>query len=249
MIRLEDISVKAVNGDSEIDILDNISVSFEEGKFYCITGPNGGGKTTFAKVIMGIIKPSSGKLYFNEKDITESDITERAKLGIGYAFQYPPKFKGLRVRDILKIAAGANGDMEHINRSLTNLGLNPEEYLDREIDGSLSGGEMKRIEIASVLLKQPNVIIFDEPEAGVDLWSFDELINVIKENHNKNGGITIVISHQERLLSTADEIVVICNGGVQKIGPAHKILPQIKSDICCKFRDVCRGDEDAECDR
>lgn len=246
MIQLKNISLSAANGSSRMEILKNISIDFKKGKFYCITGPNGGGKTTLAKVIMGITKPDSGKIYFEGKDITDTDITERARMGIGYAFQQPPRFKGIRVIDILRIAA--NGD-KGIRKSLKSVGLCPEDYMEREVDASLSGGEIKRIEIATILLKQPKAIIYDEPEAGVDLWSFDALVDVIRQNHINNQALTIVITHQERILSLADEIIVISDGEVQARGTAEDIMPQLKSGICCKFRELCGGGDYAECIR
>ena len=189
----------------ELGILNDVSLSVKDHQFVVITGPNGGGKTTLAKAIMGLVKPTGGSIRWNDTDITDLDITGRARLGISYGFQQPPRFKGLKVKDLLALAA----------------------YIDREVDASLSGGEVKRIEIATILARKTGLMIFDEPEAGIDLWSFAKLTETFKLIHQKREATLIVISHQERIIDLADEIVMIADGKVQKQGPKDEIFPQI----------------------
>ena len=185
MIELKNVSFK-VNTDKEtLEIIDGISLKIDDGKFTVITGPNGGGKSTLARLIMGIEKPTSGQILVDGQDVTNMSITERAKLGIGYAFQQPPRFKGLTVRKLLSLAHGSNLPVDECCAYLTNVGLCSKEYLNREVDASLSGGEVKRIEIASIMARDLKVAIFDEPEAGIDLWSFSMLIETFKKMANK----------------------------------------------------------------
>ena len=211
-------------------ILDHVNLTFSDNKFYVITGPNGSGKSTLAKIIMGIEKPDSGRILFNGQDITSLDITNRAKLGIGYTFQQPVNFKGIKVLDLLKFAVGLNISKEDALNLLKSVGITSPEYLDREINNSLSGGELKRIEIASVLARKPLLGIFDEPEAGIDLWSFQSLAEIFKEIENNSQANTIVISHQERILKIANQIIILANGKVKKIGPAKEMLEEILND-------------------
>lgn len=201
-------------------ILDQISLKIEQNKFLVITGPNGSGKSTLAQILMGIKKPSAGQIVFNGQDITDLSITERAKLGIAFAFQQPVKFKGLTVEELLEIAGDA--------KILPKVGLNPEDYLERELNSTLSGGELKRIEIATALARKAKLTIFDEPEAGIDLWSFEKLTDTFNElkNQQKDSSI-IIISHQERILKIADEILVLEKGKVKSFGSATKLLPEI----------------------
>ncbi|MDO4759686.1 MAG: ATP-binding cassette domain-containing protein [Candidatus Saccharibacteria bacterium] len=201
-------------------ILDQISLKIEQNNFLVITGPNGSGKSTLAQILMGIKKPSAGQIVFNGQDITDLSITERAKLGIAFAFQQPVKFKGLTVKELLEIAGDA--------KILPKVGLNPEDYLERELNSTLSGGELKRIEIATALARKAKLTIFDEPEAGIDLWSFEKLTDTFNElkNQQKDSSI-IIISHQERILKIADEILVLEKGKVKSFGPATKLLPEI----------------------
>ena len=241
MLELKNLSFNVENGEGIIEIVDDINLYMEDGEILVITGPNGGGKSTIAKLIMGIEKPTSGQILFDGVDITDMSITERAKLGIGYAFQQPPKFKGLTVKKLLNLAAGRKVDEEVCCRYLSSVGLCSKEYINREIDSSLSGGELKRIEIASLMARNPKLAIYDEPEAGIDLWSFSMLVNTF-ENFSKinNQGI-IIISHQERIINLADRIVLISNGKIQNQGSKKNILPILKGDInrgC-----VCNGRE------
>ena len=216
-------------------ILDHINLVLEESKFYVITGPNGSGKSTLAKIIMGIEKPDAGKIIFNGEDITDKTIDERAKLGIGFAFQQPVQFKGITVYDLLKLATKKEISKHEACDILSKVGLCALEYVDREVNKSLSGGELKRIEIASVMARKPYLAIFDEPEAGIDLWSFQNLTEVFKEIQATSSKTTLVISHQERILNIADEIILMNSGTIQKIGQKEEIFDHIfKPKKCCK---------------
>ncbi|MBQ6487156.1 ATP-binding cassette domain-containing protein [Candidatus Saccharibacteria bacterium] len=209
MLVLRDISYKVGNKT----ILNNISLEVSDADFLIITGPNGSGKSTLAKIIMGIIKPTTGRILYNGKDITNLDVTERAKLGISYAFQQPVNIKGLRACDLIEAAVGAPIGDASAGKYLKAVGLNPDEYLDRELDNSLSGGEKKRIEIASVLARNADLTVFDEPEAGIDLWSFSDLLKVLKKQQLK-GKTQIVISHQERIINAGNKLIVLENGEI-----------------------------------
>lgn len=211
-------------------IIKDIDLTVQDGRLVVVTGPNGGGKTTLAKLIAGIETPSSGHLYFNGQEITGMDITERAKLGIAYAFQQPVRFKGLTVRDMLELASGRELDDAHLCDLLGKVGLCANEYVDRELNASLSGGEIKRIEIASVLARRAKLSIFDEPEAGIDLWSFARLVETFEEVRSQKAGTLLIISHQERILSIADDIIVIADGYVRSAGPREEILPTLLAD-------------------
>ena len=209
-------------------IIDDLSLTIPDDRFTVITGPNGGGKSTLAKLIMGIEEPTSGQILFNGQDITHLGITERAKLGISYGFQQPPRFKGITVRNLLTIASGdANLSKDKCCKYLTQVGLCANDYLDREVDVSLSGGEVKRIEIASILARNADLMIFDEPEAGIDLWSFARLVETFEDIRSNTSGSLVIISHQERILSIADEIVVVADGKVRTAGPREEILPRL----------------------
>lgn len=214
-------------------ILDHISLTLDEEKFYVITGPNGSGKSTLAKIIMGITKPDSGTILLNNQDITALSVDERAKLGLGFAFQQPVRFKGLTVYDLLTISVGKKIEKKEACALLSKVGLCAKEYVDREINSSLSGGELKRIEIATVIARNPKVAIFDEPEAGIDLWSFQNLTEVFKDLEKTSKGITLVISHQERILKIADEIILLEQGKIKKIGPKEEMLQIILSEPKC----------------
>lgn len=214
-------------------ILDHISLTLDEEKFYVITGPNGSGKSTLAKIIMGITKPDSGTILLNNQDITTLSVDERAKLGLGFAFQQPVRFKGLTVYDLLTISVGKKIEKKEACALLSKVGLCAKEYVDREINSSLSGGELKRIEIATVIARNPKVAIFDEPEAGIDLWSFQNLTEVFKDLEKTSKGITLVISHQERILKIADEIILLEQGKIKKIGSKEEMLQMILSEPKC----------------
>ena len=213
MLELQNISYMVDDDDKEI--LRDINLAFDE-KFVAITGPNGSGKSTLAKIIAGILKPTSGKILLDGEDITDLNITERAKKGISYAFQQPVKFKGLKVKDLMSIASGKTLDIAGICDILSQVGLCARDYINRELNGSLSGGELKRIEIAMIKARATKLSVFDEPEAGIDLWSFNSLIHVFEDLHEKTDGTILIISHQERILEIADRIIVINDGLVEK---------------------------------
>ncbi len=233
MLTLEHLTWTAPGGQR---ILDDVNLIIPDSKLVVITGPNGGGKTTLAKMISGLQKPDYGSIFLDGKDITDLDITERANLGISYAFQQPVRFKGLTVRDLLELAAKRTLSEEELCDTLSKVGLCAQEYINREVNANLSGGEIKRIEIATVILRHTKATVFDEPEAGIDLWSFQNLIGVFQEIRRSLTGTLVVISHQERILSIADEIVVLADGKVQAMGPRHKILPGLleEADSCPK---------------
>ncbi|MDE7043663.1 MAG: ATP-binding cassette domain-containing protein, partial [Acetatifactor sp.] len=211
-------------------------LTFEDHTFIAITGPNGGGKSTLAKLIMGIEKPTSGRILFNGTDITDMSITERANLGISFAFQQPVRFKGIKVRDLITLAAGNNIKLSSACDYLSKVGLCARDYINRDVDASLSGGELKRIEIATIIARNTPLAVFDEPEAGIDLWSFNNLIKVFEELHSDTDNSLIIISHQERILNIADEIVVLAGGSVQARGHREDILPELLNGTGgCKF--------------
>lgn len=222
--------------DKHKEILKNISLKIEDGKFIAITGPNGGGKSTLAKVIAGIEKPTKGKIIYDGTDITEASITDRARMGISYAFQQPVRFKGIKVKDLIKLAAGDNMSIAGACDILSEVGLCARDYINREVDASLSGGELKRIEIATIIARGTKTCVFDEPEAGIDLWSFKNLIKVFEKMHNEKDSSIIIISHQERILNIADEILVIAGGEIKDKGKKTDILPELLQGTGgCKF--------------
>ena len=212
--------------DDNKEILHDVSLTVNE-RFVAVTGPNGGGKSTLAKVIAGIYKPTSGRILLDGQDITDMSITDRANLGISYAFQQPVRFKGLQVKDLLSLAAGKNTSVTEACTYRSEVGLCARDYVDRELNDSLSGGELKRIEIAMVMARGSKLSVFDEPEAGIDLWSFQNLIRVFENMYEQTRGSILIISHQERILNIADKIVVVKNGTIDKIGSRNEILPAI----------------------
>ena len=235
MLELKDICFERENKK----ILDKINLKIEENKFVAITGPNGSGKSTLAKIIMGIEKPDSGKIIFNGEDITNYSIDERAKRGISFAFQQPVRFKGLTVFDLIKLSSKNSMGKADACEVLSSVGLCAKEYIDREVNSSLSGGELKRIEIATVAVRNSKLTIFDEPEAGIDLWSFKNLIKVFEKLRETTKGSTLIISHQERILNIADEIVILSNGEVEQIGKKDEIMDKVlnSSKVCYKRRE------------
>ena len=216
-----------VKDEEEKEIITDLNLRVDDGKFVVVTGPNGGGKSTMARLIAGIETPTSGNIYFEGEDITEKTVTERAKLGISYAFQQPVRFKGITVLDLLRIASKKRLSVAEACEYLSEVGLCARDYVNREVNASLSGGELKRIEIATVLARSTKLSIFDEPEAGIDLWSFQSLIQVFERMPEITQGSILIISHQERILEIADEIVVLANGSVTKQGPRDEILPEL----------------------
>ena len=238
MLELQHIFFQVEDSKGELGILNDISFTLEENRFLVITGPNGGGKSTLARIIMGIEKPTGGKILYNGQNITDLSVTERARLGIGYAFQQPPRFKGLTVRRLLSLAHGSDLPEDECCAYLTNVGLCSQEYLNREVDASLSGGEVKRIEIASLMARELGVAIFDEPEAGIDLWSFAMLVESFKMLCRGRHKSVILISHQERIMQLADEIIVVADGKIRSQGSKEEIFPELLGEFSqsCGFR-------------
>ncbi|MBR5405755.1 MAG: ATP-binding cassette domain-containing protein [Oscillospiraceae bacterium] len=233
MLELRHLSFSAENNGGKAEIIRDLNLTVSDGKFVVITGPNGGGKSTLAKLIAGIEKSTGGQIILDGTDITEKSITERARMGIGFAFQQPVRFKGLTVLDLMRIAAGRALSVSEACEWLSEVGLCAKDYIRREVNASLSGGELKRIEIATVLARDVRLALFDEPEAGIDLWSFQNLIRIFEQmRRNEKGRTIIVISHQERILNIADEIVVIADGAVQNKGSREEILPAITGTNC-----------------
>lgn len=240
MLRLENVCFFKDNKD----ILKDINLEVEEGKFIAITGPNGSGKSTLAKIIMGIEKPTSGKIFFDGEDITELSIDQRANKGMGFAFQQPVKFKGITVYDLLKLATKKDVSRAEACEYLSAVGLCAKEYIDREVNASLSGGELKRIEIATVALRKTKLTIFDEPEAGIDLWSFSNLIEVFEDMRRLINGSIIIISHQERILNIADVIILMNQGKIEQIGDKNISLGNVlKKGECCKLAKEAKVNE------
>ena len=239
MLELKDLKFHVDDGERKLGIIDGVSLTFPEGKFIVITGPNGGGKSTLARLIMGLEKPTEGQILLDGEDITEKTVTERARMGLGYAFQQPPRFKGMTVRRLMNIAAGKELTKDECCAFLSRVGLCSAEYINREVDNSLSGGEVKRIEIATLMARNPQVAIFDEPEAGIDLWSFSMLVETFKKMQKDSKGTVIIISHQERIMALADEVVVIADGKVARHGSKEEILPALMKEFspsCCAKR-------------
>ena len=243
MLELKNVSFTVDDdGGDEKEILRDVSLKVEDKKFVVITGPNGGGKSTMAKLIAGIEKPQEGRILFDGQDITDLGITERARLGIGFAFQQPVRFKGLQVIDLLRIASGKDFSVQEACDYLSEVGLCAKDYIGREVNASLSGGELKRIEIATVLARKTRLSVFDEPEAGIDLWSFQNLIRIFEKMRREiHDSSIVIISHQERILRIADEIIVMKDGRVDQQGLADEILPKVIGteaavDTCTRLR-------------
>jgi len=226
MLELKNISFDVAQNNGQKEIIKDVSLKIGDGKLIVITGPNGGGKSTLAKLIAGIEKPTDGKIYLDSEDITEKSITDRANMGISFAFQQPVRFKGIEVIDLLRLASKKDLSIADACEYLSKVGLCAKDYINREVNASLSGGELKRIEIATVLARGTRLCVFDEPEAGIDLWSFNNLINVFEKIRNENNTI-LIISHQERILNIADEIVVLESGKIVKHGAKEDVLPSL----------------------
>lgn len=238
MLELRDVCFRVSENSKEKEILKNINLKIDE-HFVAITGPNGGGKSTLAKIIAGIEKPVSGKILLDGEDITDMSITERARSGISFAFQQPVRFKGLTVRDLITLASGKKISITEACSYLSEVGLCAKDYINREVNASLSGGELKRIEIAMIIARQTKLTLFDEPEAGIDLWSFNNLIRVFESLHEKINGSIIIISHQERILNIADKIIVLAGGEVTAEGTKEEVMPKLlaSSEACSTLLD------------
>lgn len=231
MLEIKNLSYRVEDQSGPVDILQDVNLTVADNRFVAVTGPNGGGKTTLARAVMGLVTPTAGQILWNGTDITGLSVTERAKLGISYGFQQPPRFKGMRVRDLLELASGEKSlSRDECCQYLTRVGLCAADYVDREVDTALSGGEVKRIEIATILARKSGLLIFDEPEAGIDLWSFAKLTETFRALHNRRDATIIIISHQERIIDLADEIVMVSGGHVLRHGPKDEIFPHILAD-------------------
>lgn len=243
MLELKEICFSVKENGKTKQILKNINLTIEDDMFFVITGPNGSGKSTLAKIIMGINKPTSGKIIFNDKDITHLSITERAKLGISFAFQQPVKFKGITVKDMISLATNKEATVANACKYLSDVGLCARDYIDRDIDDSLSGGELKRIEIATIIARASKLTIFDEPEAGIDLWSFNSLIKTFKNLKNKYKCGFIIISHQERILDIAEKIIILSNGEVSTVGKKDEVISKLSEvySTCLKLEEAQNG--------
>ena len=236
MLSIRGLSYHVHDDGGDKDILQNIDLDVEDGRFIVITGPNGGGKTTLAKAIMGLVTPTAGSIVYRDRELIGLNVTERAKLGVSYGFQQPPRFKGLQVTELLSIAAGKKLSAAECCSYLTKVGLCTEDYLDREIDNSLSGGEVKRIEIASLLARNASLMIFDEPEAGIDLWSFTRLTQTFEAIHKRSESTMIIISHQERIIRLADEVILVAGGRITARGGFEEIIPMLDLTEECRVQ-------------
>ena len=236
MLELQNICYDVEEGKGQKGILRDVSLTIDD-RFVAITGPNGGGKSTLARVIAGIVTPTSGRILLDGEDITELNITERAKKGISFAFQQPVRFKGLTVRDLISLAAGKKLSVTEVCQYLSEVGLCARNYVNREVNASLSGGELKRVEIAMILARGTKLSVFDEPEAGIDLWSFQNLIKVFEKMYREIQGSILIISHQERILNIADKIMVLADGEVKQYGPRQEVLPGLLKDSA----ELCHG--------
>lgn len=241
MLELRNIKFRVTddNGQNK-DIINGVSINIDESKFVAITGPNGSGKSTLAKLIVGILQPTSGQIIYNGTDITNMSISDRAKLGISFAFQQPVRFKGIKVIDLLRMASGKQLTISEACEYLSEVGLCARDYINREVDGSLSGGELKRIEIATIIARGSELSVFDEPEAGIDLWSFNSLIKVFEKMQENNNNSILIISHQERILDIADEIILLADGVIKAHGSKDEIMPMVlgtnQGGVCEKLK-------------
>lgn len=235
MLEFRNVSFSVGDGSDQKEIVHDVSFRIDD-RFVAVTGPNGGGKSTIAKLIAGIYRPTAGRIFFDGADMTDLSVTERAKAGISFAFQTPVRFKGITVKDLISIASGKKISVAEACAYLSEVGLCAKDYINREVDGSLSGGELKRIEIAMINARGTKLSVFDEPEAGIDLWSFNNLIKVFREMHERTRGTILIISHQERILDIADKIIVIAGGRVTAIGAKEEILPHLLgTQAGCRF--------------
>ena len=247
MLQIKDLSFDVSDEKGQKEIIQHLNLNLDEGKFVVITGPNGSGKSTLAKLIAGIEKPTAGKIFFDGTDITDCSITDRANMGISFALQQPVRFKGITVLDLLRLAAKKRLTVAEACSYLSEVGLCAKDYVNREVNASLSGGELKRIEIATVLARGTRLSIFDEPEAGIDLWSFQSLIKVFRHMRDTINGTILIIYHQERILDIADEIIVLADGGIRSRGTKEEIMPELmrSADISRSCSRIAEGGENA----
>lgn len=247
MLQIKDLSFDVSDEKGQKEIIQHLNLNLDEGKFVVITGPNGSGKSTLAKLIAGIEKPTAGKIFFDGTDITDCSITDRANMGISFALQQPVRFKGITVLDLLRLAAKKRLTVAEACSYLSEVGLCAKDYVNREVNASLSGGELKRIEIATVLARGTRLSIFDEPEAGIDLWSFQSLIKVFRHMRDTINGTILIISHQERILDIADEIIVLADGGIRSRGTKEEIMPELmrSADISRSCSRIAEGGDNA----
>lgn len=253
MLKLEDLrfSIEETTedgGQSVKEIIKGVNFTFETGKFYAVTGPNGGGKTTLSKLIMGINPVTSGRIVFDGQDITKWSITDRAKAGIAYGFQHPARFKGMTFRDLLSIAAGTS-DEQALVQLLVQVGICSLEFLDKEVGSKLSGGEIKKIELATIIAQKPKVAIYDEPDTGIDLWTIGPMVELIKREQQEKGTTTVVVSHNEKFLEAADELILVRDGTIAYHGPFEESLGILKSEEFCSWKSICEGGAHVRCDR
>ena len=245
MLELKDvhfaIEEEGENGEPTVkEIIKGIDFTFEKGRFYAITGPNGGGKTTLSKMIMGINPVTSGSIIFEGRDITRLSITDRARLGIAYGFQHPARFKGMTFRDLLALAAGTD-DNESLVRILARVGICTVEFLDKEVGSKLSGGEIKKIELATIIARNPRLAIFDEPDTGIDLWTIGPMVELLKKQQEEEGTTTIVVSHNEKFLQAADQLILIRDGRIVEVGSFEALRPLLQDDEFCSWKNICEG--------
>ncbi len=254
MLELKNVTFKALDADDDTQsssvrtIIQDLSYTFEAGKFYAITGPNGSGKTTLAKLIMGINELSAGKIIFNGTDISKLPIHERANAGIVYGFQHPARFKGTTFRDLLSIALGSE-DEERLIKLIARMGICSQDFLDKAVDSKLSGGEIKKIELATVIAKNPQVAIYDEPDTGIDLWTIGPMVELLKREQQEHGTTTIVVSHNRAFLEAADTLLLINDGKISYSGDLAGAVPILEDLSVCTFNEQCQGDDDAKCYR
>lgn len=239
MLEIENMSFNIATDKKEVEILKNIDLKLLDNRIYAITGPNGGGKSSLAKILMGIFQPTSGQIRMDGRDITLLNVAERAHLGIGYAFQQPTRFKGMKIKELLELAASGNQDNTNTSDLLYEVGLCASDYLDRNVDSNLSGGEMKRLEIATVFARNLKVAIFDEPEAGIDLWSLQKLAETFRNMHAQYDTTIVIISHQKKILELADEIILMTDGEIKGAAEKDKILSEIFNGDSCLFKTQC----------
>jgi len=238
------------NSESPVSttIIDDLDLTFEKGRFYAITGPNGGGKTTLSKLIMGIHRPTAGRIVLDGEDITDLSVTQRARKGIAYSFQHPARFKGMTFRDLLSIAAGTS-DEETLVKILARVGICSLDFLDKPVDAKLSGGEIKKIELATTIARKPRFALYDEPDTGIDLWTIGPMLDLLQREAAESGTTTVVVSHNEKFLRGADEILLLREGRVSHRGTLEAVLPLLKDLNFCDWKDLCEGESDVRCHR